>query len=85
MKSGGRGWWLLLELTISWLIIAGEVVSIGQLASLANRPLQSAPGSKPLTFQIQGNKLTLTGTQVRQVTMPQPTRQLPSKYSLLVQ
>uniref|UniRef100_A0A670Z8P8 Snf2 related CREBBP activator protein n=1 Tax=Pseudonaja textilis TaxID=8673 RepID=A0A670Z8P8_PSETE len=56
---------------------AGEVVSIGQLASLANRPLQGAPGSKPLTFQIQGNKLTLTGTQVRQVTMPQPARQLP--------
>nr|XP_056718982.1 helicase SRCAP [Euleptes europaea] len=63
---------------------SGEVVSIGQLASLANRPLQSAPGSKPLTFQIQGNKLTLTGTQVRQVTVPQPARQLPRNVVHLV-
>ncbi|EDM17272.1 rCG39385, isoform CRA_a [Rattus norvegicus] len=42
---------------------SGEVVSIGQLASLAQRPVTSAGGSKPLTFQIQGNKLTLTGAQ----------------------
>ncbi|XP_060112592.1 helicase SRCAP isoform X2 [Heteronotia binoei] len=68
---------LLLSPDMQARLPSGEVVSIGQLASLANRPLQSAPGSKPLTFQIQGNKLTLTGTQVRQVTMPQPTRQLP--------
>ncbi|GCC43561.1 hypothetical protein chiPu_0027607, partial [Chiloscyllium punctatum] len=55
----------------------GEVVSIGQLASLANQ--QSGhpvnPGSKPVTFQIQGNKLTLAGAQVRQVAVGQP-RQL---------
>lgn len=52
--------------------IAGEVVSIGQLASLAQRPVASAGGSKPLTFQIQGNKLTLTGAQVRQLAVGQP-------------
>uniref|UniRef100_A0A286XPV8 Snf2 related CREBBP activator protein n=1 Tax=Cavia porcellus TaxID=10141 RepID=A0A286XPV8_CAVPO len=51
---------------------AGEVVSIGQLASLAQRPVASAGGSKPLTFQIQGNKLTLTGAQVRQLAVGQP-------------
>uniref|UniRef100_A0A8C5KIN7 Snf2-related CREBBP activator protein n=1 Tax=Jaculus jaculus TaxID=51337 RepID=A0A8C5KIN7_JACJA len=50
----------------------GEVVSIGQLASLAQRPVASAGGSKPLTFQIQGNKLTLTGAQVRQLAVGQP-------------
>ncbi|XP_006896583.1 PREDICTED: helicase SRCAP-like [Elephantulus edwardii] len=51
---------------------SGEVVSIGQLASLAQRPVASAGGSKPLTFQIQGNKLTLTGAQVRQLAVGQP-------------
>lgn len=54
------------------LFVAGEVVSIGQLASLAQRPVTSAGGSKPLTFQIQGNKLTLTGAQVRQLAVGQP-------------
>ncbi|XP_054849171.1 helicase SRCAP isoform X5 [Eublepharis macularius] len=75
---------LLLSPDMQARLPSGEVVSIGQLASLANRPLQSAPGSKPLTFQIQGNKLTLTGTQVRQVTMPQPARQLPRNVVHLV-
>ncbi|XP_064150901.1 helicase SRCAP isoform X2 [Loxodonta africana] len=51
---------------------SGEVVSIGQLASLAQRPVASTGGSKPLTFQIQGNKLTLTGAQVRQLAVGQP-------------
>ncbi|XP_029462674.1 LOW QUALITY PROTEIN: helicase SRCAP [Rhinatrema bivittatum] len=54
---------------------SGEVVSIAQLASLANKPLQGTQGNKPITFQLQGNKLTLTGTQVRHVTMGLP-RQL---------
>ncbi|XP_044303914.1 helicase SRCAP isoform X3 [Varanus komodoensis] len=75
---------LLLSPDMQARLPSGEVVSLGQLASLANRPLQSAPGSKPLTFQIQGNKLTLTGTQVRQVTMPQPARQLPRNVVHLV-
>ncbi|XP_078394140.1 E1A-binding protein p400-like [Cetorhinus maximus] len=53
---------------------SGEVVSIGQLASLANRQgsHQASQGSKPVTFQIQGNKLTLAGAQVRQVAVGQP-------------
>ncbi|XP_061446917.1 helicase SRCAP isoform X2 [Rhineura floridana] len=75
---------LLLSPDMQARLPSGEVVSIGQLASLANRPLQSAPGSKPLTFQIQGNKLTLTGPQVRQVTVPQPARQLPRNVVHLV-
>lgn len=46
---------------------AGEVVSIAQLASLAGRPVSSCQGSKPVTFQLQGNKLTLSGAQIHQV------------------
>uniref|UniRef100_A0A3Q4ACY0 Uncharacterized protein n=1 Tax=Mola mola TaxID=94237 RepID=A0A3Q4ACY0_MOLML len=45
----------------------GEVVSIAQLASLAGRPVSSCQGSKPVTFQLQGNKLTLSGAQIHQV------------------
>ncbi|KAG7492996.1 hypothetical protein MATL_G00021200 [Megalops atlanticus] len=51
---------------------SGEVVSIAQLASLAGRPVSSCQGSKPVTFQLQGNKLTLSGAQLHQVTMAQP-------------
>ncbi|XP_051523057.1 helicase SRCAP-like isoform X2 [Myxocyprinus asiaticus] len=51
---------------------SGEVVSIAQLASLAGRPVSSCQGSKPVTFQLQGNKLTLSGTQLHQVPVPQP-------------
>ncbi|XP_034563893.1 helicase SRCAP isoform X3 [Notolabrus celidotus] len=46
---------------------SGEVVSIAQLASLAGRPVSSCAGSKPVTFQLQGNKLTLSGAQIHQV------------------
>uniref|UniRef100_A0A8C3GCQ9 Snf2-related CREBBP activator protein n=1 Tax=Cyclopterus lumpus TaxID=8103 RepID=A0A8C3GCQ9_CYCLU len=45
---------------------SGEVVSIAQLASLAGRPMSSCQGSKPVTFQLQGNKLTLSGAQIHQ-------------------
>lgn len=51
---------------------AGEVVSIAQLASLAGRPVPTGQGSKPVTFQLQGNKLTLSGTQLHQVPVQQP-------------
>ncbi|XP_016392607.1 helicase SRCAP-like [Sinocyclocheilus rhinocerous] len=51
---------------------SGEVVSIAQLASLAGRPVSSSQGSKPVTFQLQGNKLTLSGTPLNQVPVPQP-------------
>lgn len=50
---------------------AGEVVSIAQLASLAGRPVSSSQGSKPVTFQLQGNKLTLSGAPLQgPVTQP---------------
>ncbi|XP_041671142.1 uncharacterized protein LOC121528071 isoform X2 [Cheilinus undulatus] len=49
---------------------SGEVVSIAQLASLAGRPVSSCQGSKPVTFQLQGNKLTLSGAQIHQVPTP---------------
>ncbi|XP_071318195.1 helicase SRCAP isoform X2 [Trachinotus anak] len=51
---------------------SGEVVSIAQLASLAGRPVSSCQGSKPVTFQLQGNKLTLSGTQIHQVPAAAP-------------
>uniref|UniRef100_A0A8D2E1W2 Snf2 related CREBBP activator protein n=1 Tax=Sciurus vulgaris TaxID=55149 RepID=A0A8D2E1W2_SCIVU len=63
---------LILSPDMQARLPSGEVVSIGQLASLAQRPVASAGGSKPLTFQIQGNKLTLTGAQVRQLAVGQP-------------
>uniref|UniRef100_A0AAY5JYE5 Snf2-related CREBBP activator protein n=1 Tax=Esox lucius TaxID=8010 RepID=A0AAY5JYE5_ESOLU len=58
---------------------SGEVVSIAQLASLAGRPVSSCQGSKPVTFQLQGNKLTLSGTQLHQVPVaPARPVQVPS-------
>ncbi|XP_056152695.1 helicase SRCAP [Lampris incognitus] len=51
---------------------SGEVVSIAQLASLAGRPVSSCQGSKPVTFQLQGNKLTLSGAQIHQVPVAPP-------------
>uniref|UniRef100_A0A672H9V4 Snf2-related CREBBP activator protein n=1 Tax=Salarias fasciatus TaxID=181472 RepID=A0A672H9V4_SALFA len=48
------------------------VVSIAQLASLAGRPVSSCQGSKPVTFQLQGNKLTLSGAQIHQVPAAAP-------------
>ncbi|XP_037546884.1 helicase SRCAP [Nematolebias whitei] len=51
---------------------SGEVVSIAQLASLAGRPVSTCQGSKPVTFQLQGNKLTLSGAQIHQVPAAAP-------------
>ncbi|KAF5906329.1 helicase SRCAP isoform X1, partial [Clarias magur] len=60
---------------------SGEVVSIAQLASLAGRPVSSSQGSKPVTFQLQGNKLTLSGAPL-QVPVAQPRSiQVPSRVS----
>uniref|UniRef100_A0A665W0M1 Snf2-related CREBBP activator protein n=1 Tax=Echeneis naucrates TaxID=173247 RepID=A0A665W0M1_ECHNA len=53
-------------------LFTGEVVSIAQLASLAGRPVSSCQGSKPVTFQLQGNKLTLSGAQIHQVPAAAP-------------
>uniref|UniRef100_A0A8D3BMR4 Snf2-related CREBBP activator protein n=1 Tax=Scophthalmus maximus TaxID=52904 RepID=A0A8D3BMR4_SCOMX len=62
---------------------AGEVVSIAQLASLAGRPVSSCQGSKPVTFQLQGNKLTLSGAQIHHVpaAAPRPVQVAPSMVS----
>uniref|UniRef100_A0A8C2E4C9 Snf2-related CREBBP activator protein n=1 Tax=Cyprinus carpio TaxID=7962 RepID=A0A8C2E4C9_CYPCA len=62
---------------------SGEVVSIAQLASLAGRPVSSSQGSKPVTFQLQGNKLTLSGTP--SVPQPRPIQGINfSKHSLFI-
>uniref|UniRef100_A0AAQ5XDA2 Snf2-related CREBBP activator protein n=1 Tax=Amphiprion ocellaris TaxID=80972 RepID=A0AAQ5XDA2_AMPOC len=64
---------VILFLThVSLVFLAGEVVSIAQLASLAGRPVSSCQGSKPVTFQLQGNKLTLSGAQIHQVPAAPP-------------
>ncbi|XP_041094670.1 helicase SRCAP [Polyodon spathula] len=63
---------------------SGEVVSIAQLASLASRPVQTAQGSKPVTFQIQGNKLTLSGAQLHQVSLTAQQRPGPGNVVHLV-
>uniref|UniRef100_A0A8D3ACA3 Snf2-related CREBBP activator protein n=1 Tax=Scophthalmus maximus TaxID=52904 RepID=A0A8D3ACA3_SCOMX len=62
---------------------SGEVVSIAQLASLAGRPVSSCQGSKPVTFQLQGNKLTLSGAQIHHVpaAAPRPVQVAPSMVS----
>ncbi|XP_071754605.2 uncharacterized protein srcap isoform X1 [Centroberyx gerrardi] len=62
---------------------SGEVVSIAQLASLAGRPVSTCQGSKPVTFQLQGNKLTLSGAQIHQVPVapPRPVQVPPSMVS----
>lgn len=58
--------------SVCFFSAAGEVVSIAQLASLAGRPISSCQGSKPVTFQLQGNKLTLSGAQIHQVPVASP-------------
>ncbi|XP_069057791.1 helicase SRCAP [Pleurodeles waltl] len=66
---------LLLSPDMQARLPSGEVISIAQLASLANRPVQNMPGTKPITFQLHGNRLTLSGPHLRQVTMGQPVGQ----------
>ncbi|XP_071987689.1 helicase SRCAP isoform X2 [Engystomops pustulosus] len=51
---------------------SGEVISLAQLASLSGRPLQGAAATKPLTLQLQGTKLTLSGAPVRPMGVGQP-------------
>ncbi|XP_053328053.1 helicase SRCAP [Spea bombifrons] len=45
---------------------SGEVITLSQLASLSGRP-QVPAATKPLTLQLHGGKLTLSGAQVRQL------------------
>lgn len=63
--------------------VAGEVVSIGQLAALAQRPGgtpggATPGGAKPLTLQLQGSKLTLAAPPLRHLALA-PPRGLPRK------
>lgn len=50
----------------------GEVVKIAQLASLAGPPSRVAQPETPVTLQFQGNKFTLSHSQLRQLTAGQP-------------
>ncbi|XP_036777782.2 E1A-binding protein p400 isoform X25 [Manis pentadactyla] len=51
---------------------SGEVVKIAQLASLAGPPSRVAQPETPVTLQFQGNKFTLSHSQLRQLTAGQP-------------
>lgn len=48
------------------------MVKITQLASLAGPPSRVAQPETPVTLQFQGNKFTLSHSQLRQLTAGQP-------------
>ncbi|MBZ3873370.1 E1A-binding protein p400 [Sciurus carolinensis] len=50
----------------------GEVVKIAQLASIAGPQSRVAQPETPVTLQFQGNKFTLSHSQLRQLTAGQP-------------
>uniref|UniRef100_A0A4W3IX96 E1A binding protein p400 n=1 Tax=Callorhinchus milii TaxID=7868 RepID=A0A4W3IX96_CALMI len=52
-------------------LTAGEVVSIGQLASIAGGQGRGTQTSQPVTLHFQGNKFTLSSSQLRQLTAGQ--------------
>ncbi|CAH2308298.1 helicase SRCAP isoform X1 [Pelobates cultripes] len=58
---------LILSPDMQARLPSGEVITLSQLASLSGRPLQAPAVTKPLTLQLHGAKLTLSGTQVRQL------------------
>ncbi|XP_053136209.1 E1A-binding protein p400 isoform X4 [Hemicordylus capensis] len=51
---------------------SGEVVKIAQLASIAGTQGRIAQPETPVTLQFQGNKFTLSHSQLRQLTAGQP-------------
>ncbi|XP_028905954.1 E1A-binding protein p400 isoform X5 [Ornithorhynchus anatinus] len=51
---------------------SGEVVKIAQLASIAGTQNRVAQPETPVTLQFQGNKFTLSHSQLRQLTAGQP-------------
>lgn len=61
----------------------GEVVKIAQLASIAGAQGRIAQPETPVTLQFQGNKFTLSHSQLRQLTAGQPL-QLQGIYSKTV-
>lgn len=58
--------------SLSCVPSGGEVVKIAQLASLAGPPSRVAQPETPVTLQFQGNKFTLSHSQLRQLTAGQP-------------
>ncbi|XP_053785012.1 E1A-binding protein p400 isoform X5 [Desmodus rotundus] len=63
---------LLLTSQAQARLPSGEVVKIAQLASLAGPPSRVAQPETPVTLQFQGNKFTLSHSQLRQLTAGQP-------------
>jgi len=53
-------------------LTGGEVVKIAQLASIAGAQGRIAQPETPVTLQFQGNKFTLSHSQLRQLTAGQP-------------
>jgi hypothetical protein len=54
------------------VLTGGEVVKIAQLASIAGPQSRVAQPETPVTLQFQGNKFTLSHSQLRQLTAGQP-------------
>ena len=50
----------------------GDVVKIAQLASIAGNQTRVSQPETPVTLQFQGNKFTLSPSQLRQLTAGQP-------------
>lgn len=58
-----------------WLfcfIKGGDVVKIAQLANIASNQTRISQPETPVTLQFQGNKFTLSPSQLRQLTTGQP-------------
>lgn len=53
-------------------IEGGDVVKIAQLANIAGNQNRISQPETPVTLQFQGNKFTLSPSQLRQLTTGQP-------------
>lgn len=57
---------------VLFFIEGGDVVKIAQLANIAGGQTRISQPETPVTLQFQGNKFTLSPSQLRQLTTGQP-------------
>lgn len=67
-----NGLMLLLMCPFHLSIEGGDVVKIGQPANVAGSQNRISQPETPVTLQFQGNKFTLSPSQLRQLTTGQP-------------
>lgn len=63
-------------------IKGGDVVKIAQLANIAGSHNRISQPETPVTLQFQGNKFTLSPSQLRQLTTGQPLHLQGTCYSV---